>query len=90
MWGQEKQTKKVALTSWMQVGTLELLQALGLVHYLIIIEIYRHDLSGMQVGNLELLQAPGLPFNLPRQYASLPRLTGACAVGVGLFWGWVG
>lgn len=68
------------------MGTLELLQAPGLVHYLSMIEIYKHDLSGMQVGNLELLQAPGLPFNLPRQYASLPRLTGVCAVGVGLFW----
>lgn len=28
------------------------------------------------VGSLEILQAPGLPFILPDQFASLPRLTG--------------
>lgn len=28
------------------------------------------------VSELELLQAPGLPYIIPRDYASYPRLTG--------------
>lgn len=33
-----------------------------------------------RVAALELLQAPGLPYRLPAQYASLPRLTGRATV----------
>jgi len=33
-----------------------------------------------RVAQLELLQAPGLPYRLPAQYASLPRLTGRAVV----------
>lgn len=35
-----------------------------------------------QVSELELLQAPGLPYNVPRQYAGLPRLTGKQGPGI--------
>ena len=30
-----------------------------------------------KVAQLELLQAPGLPFSIPKEFESLPRLTGA-------------
>ncbi|GAX77222.1 hypothetical protein CEUSTIGMA_g4668.t1 [Chlamydomonas eustigma] len=51
------------------------------------IKTQQPDLAGLRVSqslkavaNLELLQAPGLPFSIPKDYASLPRLTGRATV----------
>ena len=53
------------------------MRALGGKRALICAPCRRRCCPPPQVGELELLQAPGLPYQLPRQVADLPILTGA-------------